>query len=46
MGELNADQAGKLVTLPSGGASDVGVTGPDGKGYLVSLRPVLPGEIF
>jgi hypothetical protein len=46
MGELTADQAAKVVTLPSGGASDMGVTGPDGKGYLLSLRPVLPGEIF
>jgi hypothetical protein len=46
MGELSADQAAKIVTLPSGGASDIGVTGLDGKGYLLSLRPVLPGEIF
>lgn len=46
MGELTADQAGKIVTLPSGGAADMGVTGLDGKSYLLSLRPVLPGEIF
>jgi hypothetical protein len=46
MGELTAEQAGIVVTLPSGGASDISVTGVDGKGYLLSLRPVLPGEIF
>jgi len=46
MGELTADQAAKVVALPSGGASDISVTGVDGKGYLLSLRPVLAGEIF
>lgn len=40
-------RAGKVESVePSGGASDIGVTGLDGKSYLLSLRPVLPGEIF
>lgn len=46
MGELTPEQAAKVVTVPSGGASDIGVTGLDGNGNLLSLRPVLPGEIF
>lgn len=46
MGELTSEQAAKVVTVPSGGASDIGLAGGDGKVYVLSLRPVLPGEIF
>jgi hypothetical protein len=46
LGELTADQVAKVTAVPSGGASDIGLIGPAGKAYLLSLRPVLPGEIF
>jgi hypothetical protein len=46
MGELTAAQAAKVIAVPSGGALDVGLLAPNGTAYLLSLRPVLPGEVF
>jgi hypothetical protein len=46
MGELTAGQAARVTAVPSGGAVDIGLIGPTGTAYLLSLRPVLPGEVF
>jgi len=42
---LTADQAAKVVTLPTGGRGDLSVNGPDGKVYGLIIRPLLPDQI-
>ena len=41
---LTADQAKKLHPTPQGGLFSASVTGPDGKPYVIALRPLLPDE--
>ncbi len=46
LGDLTAEQAAKVTTVPSGGAAGIGITAPDGTAYSLSLRPLLPGDRF
>jgi len=46
LGNLTADQAALVTTVPSGGVTGLAVTAPDGTTYDLSLRPLLPGDVF
>jgi hypothetical protein len=42
--DITAEQALKVTKLPSGGVSDLAVTGPQHKTFGLLLRPLLPDE--
>jgi hypothetical protein len=42
--DLTPDQVAKLAPTPVGGLVGVQITGPDTKGYSVSIRPLLPDD--
>ena len=44
--DLTAAQAAQVTSVPSGGASGIGITAPNGTEYSLSLRPLLPDERF
>jgi hypothetical protein len=41
---LTPDQASKVTTVPTGGALNIPLNGPDKKGYTLSIRPALPDD--
>jgi hypothetical protein len=46
LGALTAEQAALVTSVPSGGVVGVTVTAADGTTYSLSLRPLLPGDVF
>jgi hypothetical protein len=44
LGTLSPDQVGMVTDVPSGGVSNIDLIGPDGMGYSLALRPMLPDE--
>jgi hypothetical protein len=42
--DITADQASKVIELPSGGVSDLAVKAPQKKVFGLLLRPLLPEE--
>jgi hypothetical protein len=42
--DLTPDQVAKLSSVPLGGIVGLQVTGPDKKGYSISIRPLLPDD--
>jgi hypothetical protein len=44
VGSLTPEQVALLTTVPSGGSYGMPLIGPDGLGYTLQYRPLLPGD--